>query len=409
MIKIYADSPFLDPEIVRGMLDVHISCRPEFTYSENVPSGYACEIYSKELVESLPESSEEHLPLSNVIRSNIHHFDVEIYYSDPDVRDTRLAFRSGNLREKAIMERIMEKNGGVLPYREVRDFISNNPEVLFAGPSYIEVELSGRCDLECIFCYRKALAAEHGDMELPAFIAILEGMRNFHLPYSICLGGSGEPLMHGQFYSFAEAALKEELLSTLVIETNGIYADDNFRNFLGTSRGGKIKVIVNINGHDAETYKAIHGNDYFEKVYQNVIKLREALTDSLYVQVMKINETDPFLDRYYDFWEKTGIPIILQKQNVYHGKIQDRRYSDLSPIERTPCWHLQRDLYVLADGRVAFCKEDIEGNNARGNLMDTPVIELFERARGDFLRNYRGALSTSPDCSTCDEWYTFNL
>ena len=74
---------------------------------------------------------------------------------------------------------------------------------------------------------------------------------------------------------------------------------------------------------------------------------------------MKINETEPFLDRFYDFWEKYKIPIILQKQNTYLGKIQDRNYSDLTPLERTPCWHLQRDLVVLVDGSVPLCREDI--------------------------------------------------
>jgi len=410
VIKVYADSPFLDPVIVRNMLNVHISCHPEFTYSENVPSGYSCEIFSKELVESLPESTGEHLPISSVIRSNIHHFDVEIYYSDPDVRDTRLSFRSGNPREKKIMEQILEKNGSVPPYSEIRTSIMNNPDVLVAGPSFVEVELSGRCELDCLFCYRKTLAHEHGDMELAVFQKILEGMNEFRLPYSLCFGGSGEPLMHDRFYSFTEAALKEELLNTLVIETHGMYADDNFSSFLDTAVKGKIKIIVNMNGYDRETYSALHGKDCFDKVYQNIIKLKEvAEPGSLYVQIMKINETDPFLDRYYDFWEKTGIPIILQKQNVYHGRIQDRRYSDLSPIERTPCWHLQRDLYILADGRVAFCKQDVDGSNVRGSLKDTNLTEIFKRCREDFLRDYRGCYSTSPDCKECDEWYTFNL
>jgi len=410
VIKVYADSPFLDPEVIRGMLDVHISCHPEFTYSENVPPGYCCEIFSRDLVESLPESSEEHLPLSSVIRSNIHHFDVEIYYSDPDVRDTRLSFRSGNPREKVTMERMLEKHGAVPRYAEIRDVIIGNPGVLFNGPSFIEVELTGRCNLDCLFCYRKTLACEHGDMELPVFMSIVEGMRSFRLPYSICLGGSGEPLMHSQFYRVCEAALKEELLSTIVVETNGIYADDNFRSFLSTAAGGVIKVIVNINGYDRETYRALHGDDYFEQVYQNIVKLKEvAEPGSLYVQIMKINETDTFLDRYYDFWEKTGVPIILQKQNVYQGRIQDRRYSDLSPIERTSCWHLQRDMFVLADGRIAFCKQDVDGINARGSLKDTTLPVLFECARNDFLQDYQGSYRTSPDCRSCDEWYTFNL
>jgi hypothetical protein len=54
------------------------------------------------------------------------------------------------------------------------------------------------------------------------------------------------------------------------------------------------------------------------------------------------------------------VPIILQKQNVYLGRVEDRRYSDLSPVERIPCWHLQRDLFILSDGTVGFCKQDVD-------------------------------------------------
>ena len=105
----------------------------------------------------------------------------------------------------------------------------------------------------------------------------------------------------------------------------------------------------------------LHGTDRFETVLQNILGLAETARDRLYVQIMKINETEPFLDAYYDFWEKHKIPIILQKQNTFLGRIQDRRYSDLSPLDRIPCWHLQRDLYITADGGVSFCKQDVDG------------------------------------------------
>lgn len=84
-----------------------------------------------------------------------------------------------------------------------------------------------------------------------------------------------------------------------------------------------------------------HKTDAFDKVLKNIRVFRELNADAerVYIQIMKINETDEmgkenevksYLDKYYDFWEGEKIPIILQKQNVYSGRIPDRRYSDLS-------------------------------------------------------------------------------
>ncbi len=84
---VYADSPFLDPEIIKDMLDVHLRYLAEFTYSENLPRGYSCEIIAHALVKSVPESDSTMLPLSEVVRSNINQFDVELYYRDPDIRE----------------------------------------------------------------------------------------------------------------------------------------------------------------------------------------------------------------------------------------------------------------------------------------------------------------------------------
>ena len=411
VVQVYADSPFLDPVIIKEMLDIHLKYLPEYTYSENVPPGYGGQIISRELIGSIPENEKKPLPLAQVIKSNIHHFDVEIYYSHPDVRDKRISFRCGDPRDRIIMENIFDGLGRVPRYAEIRDVIAASPEVLHIAPSYVEVELTGRCDLDCLFCYRKFLKKNHGDMDLAVFRKIIQDMRAFGLQYGICLGGSGEPLMHGNFYEIMDLAVAEENVKTLVVETNGLLADANFADYCAKNGVGKVRVIVNCNGMDGETYRALHGADHFREVLSNVESLKRAMgdRDSLYVQVMKINETEKYLDSYYDFWEKTGVPVILQKQNTFLGRITDRRYSDLSPVDRIPCWHLQRGLSILHDGTVAFCRQDVDGEHGRGNIASAGLADIWRSARAGFADDYRGKLAQKPGCPSCDEWYTFNL
>jgi spiro-SPASM protein len=407
LCKVRAESPFLDAAVIGAMIDTHLSYLAEFTFSENLPAGFSCEIVSRELIDAIPEFSEKTLPLSQVIKANINHFDVEIFYREPDIRDKRISFLTTSRRDRRVMEAI-HKEHGIPSYAEVKSVIEHNPDLLYVGPSYLEIELTGRCDLDCLFCYRKTLGAEHGDMDPALAKGLFEQMKRFGLPYTVCFGGSGEPLMHRNFYEIASLAAAEPLVESVIVETNGLYADANYRNFI-MDAGRKIRTIVNINGYNADTYQKLHGADRFEAVLQNILALAETARDRLHVQVMKINETEPFLDAYYDYWEKHKVQIILQKQNTFLGRIPDRRYSDLSPLERIPCWHLQRDLYITADGGVSFCKQDVDGACSPGNLGAVSLADIWETKKKDFVREYAKDYPSKPDCASCDEWYTFNF
>ncbi len=410
IIKIYADSPFLDAKIISEMADLHTEYMAEYTFSENLPSGLSCEIISGELINALPNTDKETLSLGSVVKSNINQFDIEIYYKDPDIRDKRLSFRSSCSRNRAVMENIFDCANSVPEYKDLRKLINENPGVLYIGPSYLEIELTGTCDLKCIFCYREKLKNKHGDLPVGLLEKTVKEMREFKLPYTVCFGGSGEPLMHSEFYRAAEIILQEDLVEQLIVETNGILADANYRNF-AEENSPRLTTIVNINGMDSETYSLLHGSDHFQVVLNNLEELKKRVknTDNLFIQVMKINETDPFLDRFYDFWEEKNVNIILQKQNVYLGMIEDRRYSDLSPVVRTPCWHLQRDLYIHSDGKVGFCKQDIDQGITGAHLNERTLPDIWKLREDLFNNDYNENYPHKPDCSQCDEWYTFNF
>lgn len=418
---INGDSPFFDTEIFREMGEIHTKYLAEFTFSENLPEGFACEIISGELMNQIPDIKEKTLPLGKVIRANINRFDVELFYKEPDIRSKRISFRLNNPRDRKIMVNLYNLKKNIPSYSEIKELIESTPETLFIGPSYLELEITGKCSLDCLFCYRKTLASgEHGNMRAETLQKILHGMSDFALPYTVCFSGSGEPMEHPEFYSFMESCVKESMVEQVIIETNGILADANFKNFMSKPENSKIKVIINNNGLDAASYLRFHKTDAFNKVLKNIRSLREMNSDQerVYIQIMKINETDEigkeneiksYLDKYYDFWEGEKIPIILQKQNTYFGRIPDRRYSDLSPVKRIPCWHLQRDLYVLSDGTVAFCKQDIDGENSYGNINNESLAEIWNRQKNSFLNNYKGNFPDNPKCQDCDEWYTFNF
>jgi spiro-SPASM protein len=412
ILKMAADAPFANPSVIAEMISIHQKYLAEFTYSENLPAGLSCEIISTELVKSLPDDDGKRLPLSQVIRSNINQFDVELYYKGPDIRDTRLSFRTSDPREKRIMEGLYTRCGGFPPYEDLKKLIEEHCDLLYVGPSYLEIEITGNADVESIYSWRKGMRAVRGDMDVSLFKKILSDMREFNLPYAVCLGGAGDPVCHPSFYNMLDAVHGEELVRAIIIETDGVRCDAGFAQYIANARDPRVTIIVDCSGSDEKSYAELHGVDQFAAVHGNVIAVRNAMGDlakNLYVQIMKIRETEPLIDRYYDFWEAEKAQIILQKQNVFLGAIEDRRYYDLTPLDRVPCWHLQRDLFIMADGRVGFCKQDINGTWSKWNTTDTTVSDIWNARKELFLADYRGKRAISPDCASCDEWYTFNL
>jgi spiro-SPASM protein len=412
LVRVYADAPYIDSAVVDEICSIHEKYLAEFTYSENLPAGLSCEVFSAELIKSLPETDEKRLPLSQVIRSNINQFDVELYYKAPDIRDKRLSFKSSDAREKKIMLELFSRIKRYPKYEELKTLIEENCDILYQSPSYIEIELTGNADVETIYSWRKGLKSVRGDMNSSAVSSIMEGMRTFGLPYTVCLGGSGDPLCHPAFYEILDSIRREKLVKTVIIETDGTRCDHTFAGYISKADDPRIIVIVDCSGYDAKSYSLIHGSPRFDDVKKNITALRDVMGDkskNLHVQLMKIKETEPFIDAYYDMWEAEKVQIILQKHNSFLGAIEDRRYYDLTPLDRIPCWHLQRDLFVMADGRVGFCKQDINGAFSKWKIGEQDLPAIWASRKELFINDFRGKRATSPDCSKCDEWYTFNM
>ena len=81
----------------------------------------------------------------------------------------------------------------------------------------------------------------------------------------------------------------------------------------------------------------------------------------------------------------------------------------MTPLERSPCWHLRRDMFIRADGAVSLCKQDIENNVILGNISKESVLEIRKKASSYWEKNFVGGFEEIPDCNKCDEYFTFNL
>ena len=154
-------------------------------------------------------------------------------------------------------------------------------------------------------------------------------------------------------------------------------------------------------------YRQLRGEQWQEAM-ATVETLRRFFPGQVYVQAVRMKANEEQLDGFYRYWkQQPDVQPIVQKYDAFCGALPERKVTDLSPINRFPCWHLKRDLTVLIDGSVPMCREDLKQQHLLGNIFEEDIAEVWERGV-DYYRKHID--EEYPDlCRSCDEYYTYNF
>jgi spiro-SPASM protein len=123
--------------------------------------------------------------------------------------------------------------------------------------------------------------------------------------------------------------------------------------------------------------------------------------------MVRMNENETELEAFYRFWKEKIGQVIIQKHDSFCRTIPDRRVADLSPLVRHPCWHLKRDMCILSDGTVPFCREDLYASRSCGNAFTDEFAAIWDANRTLYEQHVRGVHEGM--CGACDEYYTYNF
>jgi spiro-SPASM protein len=413
--------PLLDTDLTQKLYGIHTEYRADITYGENLPPGIAPHIVSRDLLESLDimEASDADVSaigLRQFVEKNINQFHAEVHYEEPDLRMLRLDFSLATKRSLAKTAALLKNLQPGQGYAALKPAIEAHPEVLVTFPSYIELEFVSMAEHVSFFSPLKAIEQQRHALSRAHFDRVLAYINEGFGDTSVCASGLGEPLEHPECVAYLTALLENERVRYVFVETNGLHLDKLWP--LAThAQAGKLRVIVLLNS--LERYVDYSGAPLItlERVKANIQSLTGALTaaghnaqEIVYVQAFKVVENETEIDALYALAEELGASFLLQKYNRYAGLLPERRVSDMTPLERYACWHLRRDLFIRANGDVAFCKQTVDQrkNSARGNLDKDALAEIWQNQRADFVANFRGQYPPYLPCATCDEYFTFN-
>ena len=104
---------------------------------------------------------------------------------------------------------------------------------------------------------------------------------------------------------------------------------------------------------------------------------------------------------------KESDDLIIRKYSTFCDLIPDKKVVDLSPLERIPCFHLRREVYVKSDGTVPVCMYSRYKNNIIGDLNNEDIGLIMKKLKGLYERNVKKDYLDF--CINCNDYYLFNF
>lgn len=438
IIVLWADCPFIDPEFTAELYRKHLRYAAEYSFADGYPYGLAPEILARGIVPILASLAKDNsAPVSrdvifSTIKKDINSFDIETDIAPTDLRQLRLEFACDTKRNTALCSSFDGINA-----KNYADMISARGSALRTLPSFYAIQVSGKCPHECVYCPYPAFSASakgrspgvrvtaRADfMSVRDFSIIIDKIAAFSDDAVVSLSLWGESAFHPEIARLVETVLAHTGLSVL-IETTGIgwnAADVAAIAACAQSplprKNGQNPVnwIISLDAISSACYGALHGLATESAAIADA-RLREALSfaesltgsfpGAVWPQMVRMKENESELESFYRFWKQKYGQVIIQKHDHFCKSVADRRVADLSPLVRNPCWHLKRDMCILLDGTVPFCREDVYASRSCGNAIDGDMAAIWAENRTLYEQHLTGLHEGM--CGSCDEYYTYNF
>lgn len=437
------DLPYLNLELTKQLIDSHTEYKSEYTFADGYPYGLSPELIdagtlgilaelSKTTQNSLGEKSVERDSIYNLIKTDINSFEVEAEIAPEDWRLYRFAFHCGKkdnfLQCTALNEAVADKN--ITSANEISFLAANTLGCLKTVPGFYNVQIADKVHSNYVYLpYCKAYEEKNklsplnatSCMSYEKFSILVEKIAAFSEKAVINLSAWGEPLTNPDCLKIIEKIVSYEGLSVFV-ETDGLLVDEAFCSQLKKivdeakpSENGwqKLMFAVSFDSFTAKTYSELHQGateQDFNKAIQAVANLQQIIPGAVYPQFVRMNENEAELEGFYRFWnEKTnpsGGNMIIQKYESFAGLLPDKKPADLSPLDRNPCWHLRRDMNILTNGDVTFCRCSVL-SEVIGNVFENSLEEIWHKTDEALKEHINKKYNNK--CGKCDECYTYNF
>ena len=444
IVYAFADCPFLSAAGAKEVFESHVNYSAEYTFADGYPYGLVPEalnagaagILNALLDSNLAEEGKKPLSRSSifdVIKKDINSFDVETVIAPFDARLFRVSLCCDTKARTAACTALFthlcaQQSFAAISPDELSRAACADVAVLKTLPSFYNVQVSALSTMPSVYIpsgmqkitdEAKNTTDDSPFMAADTFASLIEKIADFSGSAVISLSAWGEPLLHPSFIELCRAVLTKSGLS-LLIETDGTLVTEDLcaalKSVLDESPDckteyGKILWIVRVDAFTAGTYAKLHGEEtHFAQAVHAVSVLQRYFAGAVYPQLVRMNANEDELEKFYRFWSAKDSPSggnhIIQKYSTFCRTLADEKPADLSPLARNPCWHIRRDLTILADGSIPFCRECLS-SHIIGNAFTDDLQTVWDKLTPFVQEQMNGTYCDF--CGKCDEYYTFNF
>ncbi len=244
----------------------------------------------------------------------------------------------------------------------------------------IYMELTERCNLNCVNCFRNTWEHIPSDMSLEVFSKIKEDLPKLD---SIAIAGIGEPTVHPKFVQFSEE-LKE---FNLELTTNAFNWSGDV---IGTIAKHYKKVTISVDGLP-NTFKAIRGFDFsiLKENVKRLVLLKKQLNSKfpiLHAQLVLSKSNVKEIKELIPLLKSTGFSKLIIS-NLLPQKIED----------------IDEIMYVLHSGeKIKQLRNSwYPAGSSNQFQIKLPQVELKTERRCLFVENGTMFITSRGDISPC--------
>jgi len=405
VIVVDAGNPFYDFKFITNMLDRHNKYIADYTYTIGYPAGLTAQILRKDIMKELITLVDDDDKLEKdyifySISKDINSFDIETFLSEKDIRIYRTSIGCSDIGEELFTKKLFKEISDKNDINIIVDHIYNNLDSLYTTLYLLTLELTNYSDAASI--YYPDIKENHCNINFNNVKHLINQLKSINDKIQVIFGGIGEPLLHPDIVDLIKLIISNNL--NLIIETTALNIDKDFiEKITGINNYENIVFVVKIDAYEKGTYQKIHKNGDFDKVNNAVLLLKEA-GFKVYKQIIRMLENEIEIEKF--FRQKEFKDIIIRKFSTFCNNLADRKVVDLAPLERIPCFHLRRELYIKSDGSIPAClysRYNSNIGNINNDKIDDVIINIKKLYSDNCNKNYLDY------CKDCNDYYLFNF
>lgn len=270
----------------------------------------------------------------------------------------------------------------------------------------IRIEVTTKCNYNCVICPREKLTRKKETMCLKLFKYLFDKINSETAQYNtLTFPGMGEPLLDKSLDDKIIYAKKYGF--TVLVLTNGsLLTIDRFKKLedLGVN-----SIRVSIYGDSPKSYSAMHGmknGGLFRKIKKNLTEISKIkkFTKLLLTNNVINGYNSSTLDSWMEYWiDKVDLIEVWRP----HNWVNVKNYRVIRQEKLKTCGRpFNTPLQVQVDGTVNMCCFDFNGGLLLGGLKTQSLKEIFEsQVFKKILRHHTTGVFVSSGliCENCDQ------